>query len=185
MEERSSPQPIENETTNAPPSGRAVRSDAGVQRGPARRLHCGICGAEGVNRVTCTGDAASHAALDRGFKPSPLPVIRGPDTATPGTGTRAAPNSDLVGLTAEEAGRRLQERGAIAADLAHENALPEPAPDEGFVTMREALVHEVVITVVTRYPALVMGRLEHFIEEGLEESLWVSTESHGLTRIEG
>jgi len=163
----------ENETTNAP---RAQRIDAGVPRGPERRKHCGICGAEGVDRRTCTGDAGSHAALDQGYIPTALPIVRGPDTSTHPTGTSSArtPNEDLEGLDAGDAAEVLQEAGALAPDVI----------DEGFVTLREALVHEVVLTVVTRYPTLVMGRLEHWVEESLEEALWVSTEAHGLTRTD-
>ena len=177
---------VEERMTNAP---RAPRRDAGVPRGPERRKHCGICGAEGVDRRTCTGDAGSHAALDQGYKPSPLPRVNGPSTATHATGTRQArtPNVDLEGLDAGDAAEVLQGAGALAPDVlpTPSNLEPDEDPiDEGFVTLREALVHEVVLTVVSRYPALVMGRLEHWIEENLEEALWVSTEAHGLTRIE-
>jgi hypothetical protein len=37
---------------------------AGVARGPGR---CTRCGAEGVNRATCTGDKDSHEELGKGY----------------------------------------------------------------------------------------------------------------------
>jgi len=141
----------ENETTNAPTVGRATRSDSGVPRGPDRRKHCGVCGATGVDRRTCTGDAESHAALDQGYKPVPLPVVRGPDTATHPTGSATQPDA----------------------------AGPRPVtPEPGVV----AGVAEVVLTVATPYPSLVMARLENWVEENLEEALLVSTEFYRLVR---
>lgn len=180
----------EDRMTNAP--RRATRCDRGEPRGPESRMHCGICGAEGVNRVTCTGDAETHAALDRGYKAADLPRLppRSITDAPPKTAL-GAPNADLEGLDATDAAEVLEDAQALAADvvvdriagMTYEHDYEDPL-DEGFVTLREALVHEVVLTVVTRYPALVMGRLEHLVEESLEEALWVSTESHGLTRAE-
>ena len=116
-----------------------------------------------MNRRTCTGDAASHARLDRGKQEVPLPVVPDGAPASP-------PNPDLAGLTAEEAGRVLQEAGAIAADRVSRWAEPR--------------LCEVVLTVVTCYPALAAGRLEHWVEENLDEALWLSTTVHPLTRAE-
>jgi len=141
----------DDQTTNAPSVGRATRSDAGVPRGPENRQHCGICGAEGVNRITCTGDAASHAALDKGYKSAPLPVVRGPYTGTHATGSATQPEA---------------------------TSPPTVTPEPGVV----AGVSEVVLTVATPYPSLVMARLENWVEENLEEALLVSTEFYRLVR---
>ena len=189
----------EDRTTNAP---RALRRDAGVPRGPARRKHCGVCGAEGVARRTCTGDAESHGALAKAYQPSDLPRPASGSSSPTGneTSTLAELERDQEETPSAQAAR-LVEEGVISPDVERVEGIltemswgdlcqsdadpePEPRPDEGIVTLRAALVHEVTLTVVTRYPALVMGRLEHMVEEGLEEALWVSTEAHALTRIE-
>jgi hypothetical protein len=171
-------------TTTAP---RAQRIDAGVPRGPARRKHCGICGAEGVDRRTCTGDAGSHAALDQGYKPTPLPRVQGPTTAD-GPGRTGIPvpattQADMGSLRPDIQAEMLADAGAISPDLA-EPEIAWKVRDQDALTAQEHIAHEVVVAVVTRYPALVMGRLEHLIEENLEEALWVSTRAYGLTRDE-
>ena len=183
----------EERMTNAP---RRPRSDRGEPRGPGSRKHCGICGAEGVDRRTCTGDAGSHAALDQGYKPTALPRVQGPSTATHATGTTSdrTPNEDLEGLSPDEAAEHLTNTGVLAADVEEEH-MPEVEEvyewphawrvrDQDALAAQDHIAHEVTVTVVTRYPTLVMGRLEHLIEENLEEALWVSTRSYGLSRTD-
>ena len=132
----------------------------------------------------------THAALDQGYQPSALP--RNPPRAS----AARTPNEDLEVAPTDEQVRLLQEAGALAPDLETDagqwvaesgstEGWGDGMPRYGTAIPQDHIAHEVTVTVVTRYPAIVMGRIEHLIEEHIEEALWVSTVAFGLTRAEG
>tara|TARA_Y100000310_G_scaffold133369_1_gene132397 strand:+ start:1108 stop:1641 length:534 start_codon:yes stop_codon:yes gene_type:complete len=174
---------------------RTIRRDRGV---PRDRYHCSHCGARGVNINSCPRTTQDEHEAQAG--PYRQATAEGPAIPTP----LPPANTDLTGLTAEQAGRVLQEAGALAADQARhaeeaaEEAAQEQAAEEAEMgrpggptwgtleldqgePLATLQVSTITVRLATTYPALNAARLEAFIEEQLDECLWLSTDIARLT----
>ena len=182
----------ESQQTNANPGQAArFREDRGVPRG---RVRCSGCGAEGVNVRTCPGDGSPHEATTE-YRERLNGVRSQARQGYDPTLNEAPPEPETNPATADARTaevRRLVERTRSDDDEPHPPVFPldEPEEDLGLVELdlrptEGAVCHEVTVAVVTRYPAMVMGRLEHLIEEQVEEALWVSTRAYELRRVDG
>jgi len=167
----------ESQQTNANPGTESQVEDTpaltygwGVPKG---RTICSGCGARGVNIRTCPGDDSPHLPtteyVDRsqgGERPSQEPSWEGsngraPTPNPPEVQTVIEPQEpDLGSLVWDGVGRDPEDTW----DGRHS---PQPA--------RPLQVSTVMVRLATTYPALAAGRLEAFIEESLDECLWLET----------
>ena len=158
------------QTNESPGEDRATRVDRGTPRG---RQRCGGCGARGVNIRTCPGDGSPHPATTEYAER----VNNPPRETNPATADAR---------TAEV--RRIVERTRAATDEPHAPVFPLDEPDALLpapeLDESEPVLYMATISVATRYPALVAGRLEVMIEEQLEECLWLETLIVGLRRAD-
>ena len=136
----------------------------GIPIGPTR---CGRCGAEGVNRRTCTGDADTHVLLAKEHR------------TTLGSGNQPSYNTEDGKQPAKEWGEWAQPDTAKLHEEQDEVdevvdlftgdivlTLPEREP-------RDAVLHQLTLKVVTKYPlgteALLLASLES------NSAIWIGT----------
>ena len=133
----------------------------GIPIGPTK---CGRCGAEGVNRRTCTGDADTHVLLAKGHR------------TTLGRGNQPSYNTEdgkqpkrEWGEWAERGLTEEQDEVDEVVDLFTGDivlTLPETEP-------KDAVLHQLTLKVVTKYPlgteALLLASLES------NSAIWIGT----------
>lgn len=172
--------------TNAPTYGWGI---------PLGRTSCSGCGAEGVNIRTCPGDGSPHEAtteyVDRsspGERPDHRGVGQGADV--PGTPPRGAGYDPTLNEAAPVL-QRVQAEPAIEAIREAVQEEEDHRAEFGSLVWDgigrdpgrpQALqVTTVTVRLATTYPALAAARLEAFIEEALDECLWLGTDLQELS----
>jgi len=199
----------ESQTTNANPGDgppgrmRTIRRDRGVPRG---RYHCSHCGARGVNINSCPRTTQDeHEAL---AEPYCQDTAEGPAIPTPlppANNDLVGLTAEQAGEVLQDAGALAADDDrhgahwaeALAEEQAREQAAEEAemgrpgGPTWGSLALDQddppggALatlqVSTITVRLATTYPALNAARLEAFIEEQLDECLWLSTDLASLT----
>lgn len=149
-----------------------VGRQAGVPIGPTR---CGRCGAEGVNRRTCTGDADTHVLLAKEHR------------TTLGSGNQPSYNTEDGKQPAREweYGKKADER--IAARRAElEAGVPLEEPDslltgEVVYTLpfgrdrATPMLVKTTLTFITKTPLALENCARLSIDEAELESIWLET----------
>ena len=152
---------------------------------PKGRTRCSGCDAEGVNIRTCPGDGSPHLAtteyVDRsrqGERPGDAPGApprSGYDPtlneAAPGPVEQVIEAMENLSEAVEEEEPQAESWGALTYDGIGRDPGRADALQVSHVTVRLA----------TTYPALAAARLEAFIEESLDECLWLATDIRDLT----
>lgn len=134
------------------------------------RLHCTRCGAEGVNRRTCTGDSESHGRLQKPYR------------QMLGTGNQSSYNSEdgkpyakeyEYGNTAED-GTWIPDQDSedteVSDILEGEIVYTPPA-----VEYSKTEFHVVTFRVMTRFPLGLEATLMQAVNDDVH-SLWIDTD---------
>lgn len=143
-----------------------VGRQAGVPVGPTR---CGRCGAQGVNRRTCTGDANTHVLLAKEHR------------TTLGSGNQPSYNTEDGKQPAREweYGKRADERiAARRAELEEPDSLLTgevvyTPPHRG--TTPTPMLVKTTLTFITKTPLALENCARLSIEEAELESIWLET----------
>ena len=165
--------------TNAPQA--RVNGNPGGRGIPRGRNRCSGCLAEGVNIRTCPGDGTPHIAtteyVDRS---SPGERPGDPPGSPPRTGFDPTLNEAAPPAVIEAAVEAVIEADEAPAEGDFGSLVWDGAGrDPGRAAPLQ--VSTVQVRLATTYPALAAARLEAFIEESLDESLWLGTEIRELT----
>ena len=173
---------------NGNPGGRGI---------PRGRVTCSGCGAEGVNIRTCPGDGSPHEATTEYQERTNGPVQLG-DRPVGRRAIRLAPraqaqrDADQARRDAAQDQDPQEEDGPLTRHAAEADSwgdlrpVQDPELDEvvAEATPRPALeVTQVTVRLATTYPALAAARLEAFIEDELDESLWLATDLDTLVPL--
>lgn len=117
------------------------------------RLHCTRCGAQGVNRRTCTGDSDSHGRLQKPYR------------QMLGTGNQSSYNSEDGKPYAKE-----YEDAEVSDILEGEIVYTPPA-----VEYSKTEFHVVTFRVMTRFPLGLEATLLQAVNDDVH-SLWIDTD---------
>ena len=181
--------PVQSGTNDPTPRANGNPGGRGIARG---RVTCSGCGATGVNIRTCPGDGSPHEATTEYQERTNGPTQAARPGRTPAAlrlAPRAqaqrdaaqadadAPSEAEVRGEQERSTRSVVERSESWGDLRHPQADPDIDEVVAEVTPRPVLeVSTVTVRLATTYPALAAARLEAFIEDALDECLWLSTD---------
>lgn len=148
---------------------------------PKGRTRCSGCDAEGVNIRTCPGDGSPHLPTTEYVDRSSQGERPGDAPGSPARGggydpsLNEAPPQDTPAIEAiREAVQEEEDHRAEFGSLVWDGAGRDPGRAESLQ------VTTVTVRLATTYPALAAARLEAFIEESLDESLWLGTELREL-----
>lgn len=125
------------------------------------RLHCTRCGAEGVNRRTCTGDLESHGRLQKPYR------------QMLGTGNQSSYNSEDGKPYAKEYDLdpgNTAEDTEVSDILVGEIVYTPPA-----VEYSKTEFHVVTFRVMTRFPLGLEATLMQAVNDDVH-SLWIDTD---------
>lgn len=125
------------------------------------RLHCTRCGAEGVNRRTCTGDSESHGRLQKPYR------------QMLGTGNQSSYNSEDGKPYAKEYDLdpgNTAEDTEVSDILVGEIVYTPPA-----VEYSKTEFHVVTFRVMTRFPLGLEATLMQAVNDDVH-SLWIDTD---------
>ena len=183
--------PVQSGTNDPTPRANGNPGGRGIARG---RVTCSGCGAEGVNIRTCPGDGSPHEATTEyqertNGPPQVRPRPRGNLRLAPRAQAQRDGHADVQPDHRTDQDPQTED-GPLTRHAAEADSWGDLRPRDEPVAARDAdawedlehvpnrplQVTQVQVTLATTYPALAAARLEAFIEDELDECLWLSTD---------